>query len=177
MECRQQSGSFGVCKVRIAFHLSGFGRSNFMMLIVELLELLELTLMMSSVISHVLEVELELQLILLLELVLELVLVVDFELVMLFDLVLLLELDFVLLNLLSPHLLQPLHVSLFKIFKSILHQRLPAELQRLRVPTLSTKQLISLLMLLWSDAFNEESIRRSFALIGIIPYNPEVVYN
>lgn len=74
------------------------------------------------------------------------------------------------------HIIQPLDINIFKIFKSRLRDKLPEELNRLMKTCLTNQEFVKLMSDIWSDTFNTLNIKRSFELIGICPFNPEIVY-
>lgn len=75
------------------------------------------------------------------------------------------------------HIIQPLDINLFRIFKSKLRDKLPERIMELKTNYLSNQELVKLISEVWLSAFNPDNIKRSFELIGICPYNPQIVYD
>lgn len=75
------------------------------------------------------------------------------------------------------HIIQPLDINLFRTFKSNLRDKLPERINELKTNHLSNQEFVKLIAEVWSSTFNSNNIKRSFELIGICPYNPEIVYD
>lgn len=75
------------------------------------------------------------------------------------------------------HIMQPLDINIFKIFKSKLRDKIPERITNLSVSYLSNIKFVELISDVWLEVFDTEIIKRSFQLTGIHPLNDSLVYD